>query len=170
MKLELLFMRDKTCILKLNRWKKHKRNRNKCPLSECFFAQCPLYDLNFSSPKIRVMINIWQCVIFSIKESTLSVCDMCLTRTKFRKGEECWEVSYSPTGLSINNISNIHIHSDCHFTEQKLKLKKIKSFQIWKDFCVVAEILLTEKGDHCVGDWWQRFSLLKREITALEIE
>jgi len=28
----------------------------------------------------------------------------------------------------------------------------MKSFQIWKDFCVVAEILLTERVDHCVGD------------------
>jgi len=79
----------------------------------------------------------------------------------------------------ISRISNIHIHSGCHFTEQKLKVKKnqilpyldaISSQRlrhalllsrevitagslIWTDFCVVAEILLTEKGDHCVGDW-----------------
>jgi len=56
-----------------------------------------------------------------------------------------------PNGIS--RISNIHIHSGCHFTEQKLKVKKIKSFHIWTDFCVVAEILFTEKKDHCVGDW-----------------
>ena len=49
-------------------------------------------------------------------------------------------------------MSNIHIPSDCHCTEQKLKVNKIKSFQIWKDFCVVAEILPTEREDHCVGD------------------
>ena len=43
----------------------------------------------------------------------------------------------------ISRISNIDIHSDCHFTEQKIKVKQ--------------------------SVWWQKFSLPKGEITALEI-
>ena len=52
----------------------------------------------------------------------------------------------------ISRISNIHIHSDCHFTEQKLKVKKSNPSRSGR-----------------ISVWWQRFSLLKKEITALEI-